>query len=133
MNKEDKNKVIGVMITLLSCAMQLPVFMVGFEISAPNSSIRRYLNETTDKTDWNGKPLSDDEIKELKKERILKFEESKGYNPLGVSILKMTKAYTLQDITFENIEKLVCGRGEGMPDDYKFIGNVKLQPLTLPF
>ena len=64
MNKNVKNKIIDVMIELLNISKKhnLPVFCVVYDIEATNDSIMNYISVISDRTDWEGKPLSETDI-----------------------------------------------------------------------
>ncbi len=128
MNKNVKNKIIDVMIELLNISKKhnLPVFCVVYDIEATNDSIMNYISVISDRTDWEGKPLSETDIELNIKKNIETFEKSKGYNPNGNSRLTLTKVFTLNNITFDNVSDIVTGNNMKIFNDYKFCDNIRL-------
>ena len=107
------------MIELLNISKKhnLPVFCVVYDIEATNDSIMNYISVISDRTDWEGKPLSETDIELNIKKNIETFEKSKGYNPNGNSRLTLTKVFTLNNITFDN---------QYIQDDNYLNNNIKL-------
>jgi hypothetical protein len=128
MNKNVKNKIIDVMIELLNISKKhnLPVFCVVYDIEATNDSIMNYISVISDRTDWDGKPLSETDIELNIKKNIETFEKSNGYNPNGNSRLTLTKVFTLNNITFDNVSDMVTGNNMKIFNDYKFCDNIRL-------
>lgn len=117
----DKNKTIDIMIKLLEIGKTLPIFSISFYIVANTNEIEKYLIDHVTTTDWEGKPLSDDEI-ELNKQNALNiFHNSSFYNPNGESGMIFTQAFTLQDIKYDDIYEIVTGKNLNFPKGYKFI------------
>ena len=126
MDKCIKDKTIDIMKQLLDYAKMLPVFMVEFDIIADNKFIEEYIIKHVDRTDWEGSPLTDDEIQDNIYNDIRRFHNSKGYNDLGISTFTMTKMFTLQSISYDNVYEVVSGNCKSMPNEYKFVGEMKL-------
>ena len=126
MDKCLKYKTIDIMKQLLDYVKILPTFMVEFDIIANNKFIEEYIITHADRTNWEGKPLTDDEIQDNICNAIKRFHNSKGYNDLGVSTLTMRKIFTLQSILYDDIYEIVSGNCKSMPNEYKFIGEIKL-------
>jgi hypothetical protein len=124
--KNDKNKTIDIMINLLEFAKILPVFSVDFKIKADNDNIEIYLLDHVERYDWNGKRLSNKEIINNYNNAISDFHNSKEYVPNGKSILTLRKCFTVEDINYDNIFKLVSGQLDDMPENYEFIGEITL-------
>lgn len=122
-----KNKTIDVMMTLLGYAKQFPMFSFDFDIESDNDSIEKFFASTKKlQTDWNGKPLPDEEIKLNIENCIKAFKNSNGYNPNGNSIITFTQTITINDIRYDKIYELVSGKNKQLPDGYTFCGNIKL-------
>jgi len=126
MDKCIKGKTIDIMKQLLDYGKMLPVFMVEFDIISNNKFIEEYIIEHADRTDWGGKALTDDEIQDNIYNDIKRFHNSKGYNDLGVSTFTMRKMFTLQSISYDNVYEVVSGNCKSMPNEYKFVGEMKL-------
>lgn len=126
MDKTLKDKAIDIMKQLLDYAKTLPIFSVEFDVTADNKSIEEYLIAHVDRSDWEGIPLTDDEIQNNISNAIERFHNSKGYNNLGTSTLTMRKAFNLQIISFDNVYEIVSGKCKDMPKEYKFVGEMKL-------
>lgn len=126
MDKNLKYKAIDIMKQLLDYAKQLPAFLVEFDIIADNKFIEEYIITHADKEDWEGNRLTDDEIQNNIYEAIKRFRDSKGYSNLGISTLTMRKMFTLQSISYSAVYEIVSGICKNMPNEYKFIGELKL-------
>ena len=126
----DKIKILELFETLVNFGKNLPVFCVDFDIRANNEDIETYLINTTPTTDWEGKPLSSDIIKKDIDNRISCFHNSKEYNANSKSIITMRKFFSLNDLQFEIVRKLVCGEEEYMPKNYEFISGFKLSDIS---
>lgn len=122
----EKEKTIDMMQNLLEFAKRLPMFSVDFCISADNGHIEEYLIDHVDRYDWNGNPLSSEEIENNIKKSIQDFRNSEFYNPNGVSMLKMRKCFSLPDIAYNNVYELVSGKASDMPTGYNFVGKMTL-------
>lgn len=126
MDKNLKYKAIDIMKQLLDYAKQLPGFWVEFDIIADNKFIEEYIITHADREDWKGNHLTNDEIQNNIYEAIKRFHDSKGYSNLGVSTLTMRKIFTLQSISYDTVYEIVSGNCKDMPNEYKFIGELKL-------
>lgn len=126
MDKNLKYKTIDIMKQLLDYAKLLPTFMVEFDIVADNKFIEEYIITHTDREDWEGNRLTDDEIQNNIYEDIKRFHDSKGHSNLGVSTLTMRKIFTLQSISYDGVYEIVSGNCKDMPKEYKFVGEMKL-------
>ena len=126
MDKNLKYKTIDIMKQLLDYAKLLPTFMVEFDIAADNKFIEEYIITHADREDWEGNRLTDDEIQNSIYEGIKRFHDSKGYSDVGVSTLTMRKIFTLRSISYDVVYEIVSGNCKSMPNEYKFVGNIKL-------
>ena len=128
MDKNIKNKIIDVMIELLNISKKhnLPLFCVAYDIEATNDSIINYISTISNRTDWEGKPLSETDIELNVKKNIETFEKSNGYKPNGNSRLTLTKVFTLNNITFDNVSDIVTGNNMKIFNGYKFCDNIRL-------
>lgn len=124
--KSNKEKTIDMMIKLLEFARILPFFSINFKIKAKNNDIEKYLLEHVERYDWNGKHLPLEEIFDNYDVAISNFRSSEDYNANGKSNLKLRQVFTVQDINYNNIYKLVAGKLEDMPNNYEFVGEVEL-------
>lgn len=129
MEKDLKHKTIDIMKQLLDYAKMFPTFMVEFDIITNNKFIEEYIITNADRTNWEGKPLTDDEIQDNIYNAIKRFHDSKGYNDRGVSTLSMRKIFTLQSILYDDIYEIISGNCKSMPNEYKFVGEMKLADL----
>ena len=111
---------------LLEFAEEMSFFTITFDVTAPNEDIEAHFYENADKTDWEGKPLSQEEIDKSVEEIVNRFRNSEGYNPDGPSTLKMSQCVTLQSINFADILSLVAGEKENLPKNYAYAGNLQL-------
>lgn len=121
-----KYKTIDIMKQLLDYSKMRPIFMVEFDIIANNKFIEEYIITHVDRTNWEGTLLTDDEIQDNIYNAIKRFHNSKGYNSLGASTLTMRKIFTLQSISYNDVYEIVSGNCKSMPNEYKFIGEMKL-------
>ena len=127
--KSLKYKTIDIMKQLLDFAKNLPIILVEFDVMTNNKFIEEYIITHVERTDWEGNPLSDDEIQKTIYDAMKRFYNSKGYNKFGISTLTIRKFMTLQNITYDNIYEIVSGKCDDIPKEYKFIGKMKLAEL----
>lgn len=120
----DKNKgeVIKEMLNLLNYAKACPMFNACFDVVASTENIEKYISERVQRTDWEGNPLSEDDIKRDIEYSINHFRNSDDFNAFsdGMSKIRMNIIFTLQDITFDKIRNIMYGECENMPTDYMF-------------
>ena len=129
MDKCLKYKTIDIMKQLLDYGKMLPFFTVEFDIIANNKFIEEHIISNAVRTNYEGEPLSDDEIQDNIYNAIKLFHNSKGYNGLGVSTLSIRKIFTLQSISYDAIYEIVSGDCKSLPNGYKFVGEMKLVNL----
>ena len=123
---EDYKKItLNTMAKLSKLIRNTPVISIDFDITAKNKNIEEYILSRIDKTDWEGRPLSEDVIQELCYNNLKRFYSSKGYNSCGVSTFTMRITFVAQDIKYDDVYELVSGNREDMPKEYNFVGNVR--------
>ncbi len=114
------------MITQLSHFIKnQPILSVDFDIIADNRNIEEFILSKVDRTDWEGRALSDDDIQELSYNALKRFYSSKGYNNCGHSTFTMRVTFIAQNIKYGDVYDIVSGNREDMPKDYKFLGNIR--------
>lgn len=129
--KEYKKITLDTMSKLLKLIRNTPVISIDFDIAAKNKNIEEYILSNIDKTDWEGKPLSENTIQELCYNNLKRFYSSKWYNSCGVSTLTMSITFVAQNIKYDDVYELVSGSRKDMPKDYKFVGNIRRSDFSI--
>ena len=120
-----EKETIEVMSKLSEFGKRLPIFSFDFSIIADNRAIEAFLSERVDKEDWDGRALSPEDVDMNIRKSIEGFHKSAEYNPEGESKFRLRR-YVTRDVSFDEINRLVSGKEENMPKNYKFVGEISL-------